>query len=519
MNVVESNLKCNPDPNARTVRQIGKDLLSMAEQLKANVETAANNGDSFDAVERAVFASVLQIGKQAVELLLRCQGSGDLGPQCEIADGKSLSRSERTKSTKIRSVFGEHSFDEFVYAPGEKRAIELRSISARMSLPKQRWSFLLQEFSQMLCVDQAHDQAMVNLGHILGGKFSVDTSERINGQFGVAAGEYLGDLPKPNDSSEGKLLVATADCKGVPLVKEDCPRVAAFETAKKNPGNRRMATVASVYSVDPHVRSAEDITASLFREERAESATTKRPLPKNKNTTAHFPEAVDDGDGTLVPVSGIHVAMAWIMGQVAQRRRTGQILIALMDGQGSLWDTMKLHLSFGARTIPILDILHALAYVWEAAGLFEREDSDRRSFTRERLLRLLRGEVVGVIQGLRSMGTRRGLKGDKLKSLKRICGYLEKNADRMRYDEYLRRGYPIASGVIEGACRHLVKDRMERSGMRWTLEGARSMLNVRAAFQSDHWRPFLNWHKANEVAETHRHRELLDQYNPETLAC
>ena len=89
----------------------------------------------------------------------------------------------------------------------------------------------------------------------------------------------------------------------------------------------------------------------------------------------------------------------------------------------------------------------------------------------------------------------------------------------MRYDEYLRRGYPIASGVIEGACRHLVKDRMERSGMRWTLEGARSMLNVRAAFQSDHWRPFLNWHKANEVAKTHRHRELLDAYNPETLAC
>jgi hypothetical protein len=100
-----------------------------------------------------------------------------------------------------------------------------------------------------------------------------------------------------------------------------------------------------------------------------------------------------------------------------------------------------------------------------------------------------------------------------------ICGYLEKNTDRMRYDEYLRRGYPIASGVIEGACRHLVKDRMERSGMRWTLEGARSMLNVRAAFQSDHWRTFVDWDMKNEIARTHPNQNLLQGYTPQTLAC
>lgn len=134
-------------------------------------------------------------------------------------------------------------------------------------------------------------------------------------------------------------------------------------------------------------------------------------------------------------------------------------------------------------------------------------------------MKILRGEVAGVIQGLRSLGTRRGLKGEKLKTLRQICGYLEKNSDRMRYDEYLRRGYPIASGVIEGACRHLVKDRMERSGMRWTLEGARSMLNVRAAFQSDHWRTFMNWHIEHEVNQTHPNRHLLQDYTPQTLPC
>jgi len=128
-------------------------------------------------------------------------------------------------------------------------------------------------------------------------------------------------------------------------------------------------------------------------------------------------------------------------------------------------------------------------------------------------------EVRGVIMGLRRLGTTQKLKGDALKDLVRICNYLEKNADRMRYDEYLRRGYPIASGVIEGACRHLVKDRMERSGMRWTLDGAQSMLNVRAAFQSDHWHRFLDDRKQREIVSTHRHRELLADYHSLALAC
>ena len=296
--------------------------------------------------------------------------------------------------------------------------------------------------------------------------------------------------------------------------------MAAFETAKKNPGNRRMATVASVYTVDPHIRTAEEITEALFRDEADPDASKpSRPEPANKATTAHMPEMVDDGDGSDLRISGIHVAMAWMIGQITQRRRPGQVLIVLMDGQESLWETMKLHLSFGPRTVPILDIVHALAYVWEAAGPFEKEDGRRRAFTRERLLRILRGEINGVIKGLRRLGTTHELKGEAAKDLARICGYLEKHSPRMRYDKYLRRGYPIASGVIEGACRHLVKDRMERSGMRWTLEGARSILHVRAAFQSDHWKSFLADRMSGEVERTHPHRDLLTDYQPMALAC
>ncbi len=522
MNVANSEAFDNPrSADHQAAAKYASEMIdSIASQLKLNIVNAAQRGESFDQTERSVRNAVFQLGRQALELFIQLQGDGDLGPEVTTEQAKVLRRSATTTRTTIRSIFGTHRFDQFTYAPSAKKATQLRPISARMLLPTRQWSYLLQEFSQMLAIDQSYEQAMNSLGTILGDTFSVDTAEQINAEIGKEAAAFLDNLPNPNSESEARLLVVSADCKGVPLVKEDAAKVAAFETAKKNPGNRRMATVASVYTVEPHVRTAEEITAALFRDEPDESdAKAKRPRPQNKNTTAHFPETQEDGDGGTIAITGIHVAMAWIIGQVLARRRNWQVLIALMDGQESLWETMKMHLTFSPRTVPILDILHALAYVWEAAALFEKDDKQRKTFTRERLLRILRGDVQGVISGLRRMGTTRNLSGKAATDLARICGYLEKNADRMRYDEYLRRGYPIASGVIEGACRHLVKDRMERSGMRWTLEGARSMLHVRATFQSDHWRAFLDRRINHEAQLNHPHRGIIGDYQPLTLAC
>ena len=330
MKIVESAQKCNPE-------QIANKMSSIVEQLKTVVKSAARDGDSFDSVERKTLESVLQIGCQALELLLALQGDGDLGEEVQTAEQKIAERSETKSATRLRSIFGQHSFEQFTYASGKNKPISLRPISARLSLPASRWSFLLQEFSQMLSVDQAYDQAMKNLGAIFGSDFSVDTAERVNGNMGRSAGEFLDDLPMPEAGTEAKLLVATADCKGVPLVKDDSEKVAAFETAKKNPGNRRMATVTSVYSVDPNVRTAEDITAALFRDEPDENAAKQsRPQPQNKNTTAHFPELAEDGEGKETAITGIQVGLAWLAAQVLARRRPGQVLIVLMDGQESL---------------------------------------------------------------------------------------------------------------------------------------------------------------------------------------
>jgi hypothetical protein len=111
------------------------------------------------------------------------------------------------------------------------------------------------------------------------------------------------------------------------------------------------------------------------------------------------------------------------------------------------------------------------------------------------------------------------LRGEKLNEVEKICNYFENNKSRMKYDQYLKEGYPIASGVIEGACGHLVKDRMERSGMRWKLESARSVLNIRAAFQSDYWALFQQTRIKEQTEIVHPNRSLTEGYQPLVLAC
>ena len=144
------------------------------------------------------------------------------------------------------------------------------------------------------------------------------------------------------------------------------------------------------------------------------------------------------------------------------------------------------------------------------ARLFHPADSpEALALVRDRVLRVLRGQVDAVVRGLRQMGTRHRLKGSKAKELKTICAYLEKNRARMRYDEYLKKGYPIASGAIEGACRHYVKDRMERTGMSWVKPGAQAMLELRSTALNGDWDDFMTFRIDQETARLHPHRHAF----------
>ena len=124
-------------------------------------------------------------------------------------------------------------------------------------------------------------------------------------------------------------------------------------------------------------------------------------------------------------------------------------------------------------------------------------------WVKKRALRLLQGEVSQVVKGMRQSATKRNLSDTKKKPLETAAAYFYRNRSHMRYGEYLRRGWPITTGVVEGACKNLVKDRMERSGMRWTQEGAEAMLKMRATYLSDDFEEYWTFHIQQDQKRLH----------------
>ena len=495
----------------------GNSLVELAKRLEASIRDAAREGKSLYEVEKDTFGCALQIGHAAIEQLLALQGEG--GSRRERGDrGRSATGAERgTGESPLADGVRRTHHPGLRVCSGSPPSDRPAPIDARLNLPPGRCSYFFEEFSQYFCVDQAFGQASQGLATVLRQEVSVDTLERINRRMEAQVQEFLDGLPTPPAKEEVALLVFTADGKGVPLVKADAQRVPAFDKAER-PGNRRMATLAAVYTINPYLRTAEQIVAALFRDDTG-MRPKDRPQPRFKHVTARFTSMREDPDGEQWESNGTIEAFCWAEEQIAARRRAGQKVLRLMDGQASLWDTADACLSVPSEdTIDILDILHVSSYIWRAAKVFYPHREHQEAFARDRLLRMLQGDVHGVVAGLRQMATKRRLKGKGREEIATVCGYFEKHAHRMRYDEYLAAGYPIATGVIEGACRHLVKDRMERSGMRWRLTGAQPMLHVRAVYQSSYWDDFHQDRIAREQCALHPHRVLLGDYHPVTLA-
>ncbi len=494
----------------KTIHEIRGQL----EQLLQFVDEAAQDGLQLYDVERRVFDEVLNMGHQCVEVFIGLQGNGDLGEEV-THDNRTLYRSLSPHSRSLRTVFGKHEFEQFVYSRGANRKIELKPLDARMGLSGHVHSYLMEEFSQMFCVESAFALSAENLTQVFGGTFSVNTLELTSRRMGAQAEPFLDNIPKPDPKAEGTFLIGSADGKGVPMILEDTKQKPAMDDSQERPGNRKMATIAAVYSVDPYVRSPEDVIAALFRDDLA-NRDFQRPKPQFKLVTAHFPEVYQDAQKTIQS-TGTNEAFTWVAGEVHKRRKRKQPFIILLDGDPKLWN--KLPEFLPANTIGILDIIHVTQYVWKAAKVFCKSPDDIKAFARERILWILQGRASSVIRGLKHMSTARKLRGKPKEKIATVCGYFSKHLDHMRYDEYLREGYPIASGVIEGACCHLVKDRMERSGMRWRLSGAKAMLNVRAVHQSDYCMDFHAHRREAELATLHPLRELLNDCHPAQLAA
>jgi hypothetical protein len=476
-----------------------EDLSAVFGELKTVLFRAVRDGQPIHEVEKAVWEQVLLIGRQLLTRLFALLGEGDMGETVTLPTGQECQRLEGTHERRYVSIFGEFRLRRVVYGSREKQKIEFVPLDNHLQLPEGAFSYVLQDWDQSLCVEQAFGQANTAVGRILGLKQSVDSLEHMNQEMAKDVTTFM--LTQPQPETEGAIAVASADQKGIVMRRQaDDPAPKAHRTKGDKASQKRMATVATVYTVDRYCRTPEEVVVALFRD--APEPSRDRPKPQHKEVWASLPR--DD-----VPGSGIESAFAWLTGELLLRARAkDKPLVFLSDGQEALWDAR--HDWLPKRAVDILDLLHVTPRVWKAAHVFHKEGSQAaEDFVRERVLRVLQGKAAGVIRGLREMATKRDLTGAKKKTIATVCNYLEANLNRMRYDEYLRAGYPIASGAVEGACRHLVKDRMERAGMHWTIAGAQAMLDVRSIHVSGLWDNYQAYRINRRTETLYPHRTIV----------
>lgn len=482
-------------------------LRELADQMSSFLHAAVDQAMPAHDVERGLWQRLLSLGRTALGMFFDALGTGDLGETATLPDGQTVQRLPETHGRRYVSIFGPCQLERTAYGSREGQRVDFVPLDNRLQLPRSAFSDVLQDWDQALCVEQAFGQATGTVARILGLKQSVDRLERMNARMADDVRPFRDNRPAPDPASEGEVLVLSADGKGVVLRRPaEAPAPPAHRTKGDKASLKRIAIVGTADTVERHVRTPEQVVAALFADE-PQATRPDRPAPAHKRVWASLPQ-VDELTGKWEP--GQHFVYDWLLNEIAERNPgLAKEMVHLHDGQEMPGEMRQAYLPRKNGT-DVLDLLHMTPRLWRAAHLFCREGSDEaEQFVRERLLRVLRGEGAGVVRGLRVLGTRRGLKGAKKKALNQVCSYLEKNLQRMRYDEYLAKGYPIASGVIEGACRHLVKDRLERAGMHWTLEGAQAMLDVRSTYVNGDWDEYQAYRIERETQRLCPHRQLV----------
>ncbi|MDN5859355.1 MAG: ISKra4 family transposase, partial [Pseudonocardia sp.] len=184
--------------------------------------------------------------------------------------------------------------------------------------------------------------------------------------------------------------------------------------------------------------------------------------------------------------------------------------VALVDGNNHQID--RINAEARARSTPVtivIDFVHVLEYLWKATWCFHAEgDPAAEAWVRHHAANVLAGKATRVAGAIRRAATTAALEPARRANADTCAAYLTNKRAYLDYPTALDRGWPIATGVIEGACRHLVKDRMDLTGARWGLDGAEAILKLRALRSNDDLDEYWQYHLAEERQRVHRTRYL-----------
>jgi len=150
--------------------------------------------------------------------------------------------------------------------------------------------------------------------------------------------------------------------------------------------------------------------------------------------------------------------------------------------------------------------VHVIERLWKASRALEESTELQKQWVGERLLRILQGKVRTVARGMKQSATKRRLSKSRRKNVDACAKYLRNNARIADYRLAFEIGAPIATGVIEGTCRHLVGERMDISGARWSLDMGEAVLRLRALLQSGDFDEYWVFHEQREHERNHKQR-------------
>lgn len=447
-------------------------------------------------------------GRELLRLLLEAhlnsRGMGDIGPEVEGAD-LIFRTHRRIGERQIKSIFGAVELSRMVY--GGRGEESLFPKDAHLNLPADySHSHEVQRRVALEVIKGSFDQATESVSESMGMPIFKQQVE----MMAIRAGHDFEAFYEKNLSEErlaeaklAPLLILTTDGKGIVMRKGDLRPATRKKAESQNhklqgrlsPGekrnSKRMATVASVYNIAPWVRSAEDFKRELASLRDVDERPRPKPLAKRVWASVEKePETV-----------------AKEMFEEALRRDPEKKMtwVALVDGDPRQIERIETAAKSREINITIVcDIIHVLEYLWRAAwAFFEKGDPKAQAWVDERFIWILEGKSNLVAAGIRRSATNQKLRKKDREAIDTCATYLLNKGPYLKYDEYLKAGFPIATGVIEGACRHLIKDRMDLTGARWSLKGAEGVLRLRSIKSSGDFTEYWAFHEQQEFKRNH----------------
>ncbi len=417
------------------------------------------------------------------------------------ADQVARSRVETGHTRALSTVFGTVQVARFAYrAPGRGN---LHPADAVLNLPSERHSHGLRRLAAVETTRGSFDDVVDAVTRTTGQQIGKRQMEGLAGRAAIdVEAFYAGRKPPPG--AGGDLLVLSCDGKGI-VMRPDAlrpataaaaatatPKLATRLSKGEKRNRKRMAEVGTVYDATPAVRTRADILPA------ADDQHEPAPGPVTKNKWL---------------IASVAQDAASVVGQVfaeAQRRDPthARTWLALVDGNNH--QIARITAEARAHQVPVaitIDFIHVLEYVWKAAWCFFAEgDQAAETWVQDKARAILAGKATRVAGAIRRQATTAALEPARRAGADICAAYLTKKAPYLDYPTALANGWPIATGVIEGACRHLVKDRMDITGARWSLAGAEAILKLRAVRSNGDFEQYWNYHLSQERHRVHQSR-------------